>query len=398
MITASLVAFNLLVNGAFVFAFAWLLARAALRLFRARPGRAHVALLSLPFLKLAIELARGVPDGSFLWLRARGVPQELGSFHVGVGLRWLVLDVRVALSALAGGHHYPQSAADLLAAALAKKVAPWLPGAIALALIAVAAVRLSLRARAWRRTAAEVRDLRRTATLTGHRTLPLPRLPAVVTRLLRGLPGASLRGPWLRRAIFTDRSRAIFGDRFRAALLGRRRVTIVVSGAASGSPFTTGVLAPLIVFPGGAWTALSPEERRAAIAHELAHVADHHLLLATLAGVVRDVFWFVPFIGSAERHLREACELAADARAVRSGAEPAVLASALVRAREVMVAPLPAFAPALGAGGASLRARVAHLLDGAPAPRLGFQHRVPRVLFTLWIAAIVVNAITLGNH
>src|SRR5262249_5069672 len=133
-----------------------------------------------------------------------------------------------------------------------------------------------------------------------------------------------------RRAV---KERAILAGRRRA---GFRRVAIFVAGGLGGSPFTGGILAPFVCFPRGVWDALSPAERRAAIAHELAPVTEHHVLLTTLAGMVRDLFWFVPFIGAAERRLREACELAADARAVRCGVVPAVLASALVRAREAM--------------------------------------------------------------
>ena len=62
----------------------------------------------------------------------------------------------------------------------------------------------------------------------------------------------------------------------------------------------------------------------------------------------------------AERRLREACELAADAGAVRRGTPPAALASALLRAREETLAPAAARAPDHDAG-------------GDPRPRLYFQ-------------------------
>lgn len=153
MSTAGLVAFNLLVNGVGSFAVAWLFARAAIRLFRPGPGRASLALLALPFLKLAFELAHGVPAGSFLWLRAQGVPQDLGSFKMGFGLFWCFPKVDFTLGALSGGLRYSQSAADLLAAFLMKRAALWAPGAIAALLLSVAAVRLGARAAGWRRAA-----------------------------------------------------------------------------------------------------------------------------------------------------------------------------------------------------------------------------------------------------
>src|SRR5262249_55153718 len=78
--------------------------------------------------------------------------------------------------------------------------------------------------------------------------------------------------------------------------MGGRNVTILVSNRVAGSPFTGGIFAPYVAFPEQVWERFCAEERRAALAHELAHVAEHHLLTTTLAGVVRDLFWFIPFM------------------------------------------------------------------------------------------------------
>lgn len=350
MKTAGLVAFNLLMNGIGSFLIAWLLASAAVRLFRPRPGPVHLFLLALPFLKLAIDLASGVPDGSFLWLRARGVSQELGSFQMGFGLWWGVPQVHFVFGALSGGQQYTQSAADLIAAVMVKRVSPWLPGASAALLLCVSAARLGVRAAEWRRAGRERRAVSGSAALVGRR-----------------------------RA-------------------GRRTVTLLVSSDIEGSPFTGGVFSPYICFPKKVWDALSAAERRAAIGHELAHVIEHHVLLTTFAGIVRDVFWFVPFIGAAERRLREGCELSADARAVRRGAAAAVLASALLRAREIMPFNGPLRAATLAANHSPLRSRIARLLDASPGPRLGFQYLLVRAALTAWVAAAVLRAVAFGNH
>ena len=288
MNVAALVAFNVLLNGVGSFLIAWLVAGAALRLLRLPPGRAAIAIASVPFAKVAIDAVRGVPEHSFLWLRAAGVPQGLGSFRIGFGLFWIVPRVELVLGAIARGEHHTQSAPDLLAAWLAHRAA-WAPGAIAALLIAIGVLRLATRALAWRRAQHARVAARAAAVLVGYR-----------------------------RA-------------------GLRRVEILVSAGVEGSPFTGGLLRPYACFPARVWDALSPAERRAALAHELAHVAEHHLALATLVGIVRDVFWFVPFVGRAAQRLHEAIELAADARAVRTGVSPALLASALVRAREATV-------------------------------------------------------------
>ena len=324
--------------------------RAARRSFRPGPGRAHVALAALPFAKVTFDFARGVPEGSFLWQRARGLPQDLGSFQLGFGVSWGIPKVQLALGALSGGLSYTQSAADLAAAFLMKRVAAWAPGAIAVLLLTVAALRLALRAVRWRRAEAERRELVAHASISGWRRV------------------------------------------------GWRRVALLVSDAVEGSPFTGGILAPYVGFPRRAWDALRPEKRRAALAHEIAHVAEHHLSITTLVGIVRDVFWFVPFLGAAERRLREACELAADARAVERGTAAEWLASALVRVREAMPGPTPARAATLAATDTPLAARVAWLLDARPRPRLGFQYAWPRVALTLWLAASALVALAFGNH
>src|SRR5262249_46723069 len=73
--------------------------------------RLACALLVLPFVKGALEIARGIPAGAFFWLRMRGAQQELGTFRAGVGvdMRGPILDC--ALGAKYGGSTYPRSAA-----------------------------------------------------------------------------------------------------------------------------------------------------------------------------------------------------------------------------------------------------------------------------------------------
>lgn len=349
MNTAGLVAFNVLLNAVPAFGVALLLVLGAVRAFRPAPGLTQIALLAIPHAKLLIDLVRGVPSGSFLWLRAQGIQQDLGSLQAGVGLWWLVPRIQLVLGALSGGERYSQSAADLFAALLMKRVSAWAPAGIALVLLAAGAARLVLRAIAWARAANGRRRLSgRAALLETHR-------------------------------------------------VGWRTVAIFLSDELAGSPFTGGLFSPYIVFPRRIWERFEPEERRAALAHELAHVAEHHLVIATVAGILGDIFWFVPFVQGTERRLHEACELAADARAVRS-VDPAVLASALVRAQEVMTLAARPRLATLAASETSLRIRLAQLLDGALPPRLGFQYGASRIALTFWVAATVFLVVAFGNH
>lgn len=350
---ATLVAFNLLLNGLGSFAIGWSVSAIARRAFRPRPGLPDVLLHALPFAKLAVDLVAGVPDGSFLWLRAAGVPQELGSFQIGWGLSWIVPELRFQFGALSSGQIYAQSAPDLVAAVLTRRVGAWAPGLVAFALLSVGVARVAARAMAFVRAARDRRDRAASAVVVGRRKV------------------------------------------------GARWVEIVVTDEPARSPFTGGVVRPFVAFSRCVWEGLTPIERRAALAHELAHIRHHHLALVTIVGVLRDLFWFVPFIGRAERRLREACELAADDGAVSSGVAPELLASALVRAREIVgttaFAPTRAPAAVLRAHGSALGERVVVLLEGAPRARLGFDRPVVRVALLAWVAAVVVRSVAFGN-
>ncbi|MFO0613659.1 MAG: M56 family metallopeptidase [Polyangiaceae bacterium] len=350
---ATLVAFNLLLNGVGSFAIGWVVAALARRAFRPRPGPADVALHALPFAKLAIDLVAGVPSGSFLWLRAAGVPQDLGSFQIGWGLSYIVPEMRFHFGALSDGRLYAQSAPDLVAALLTKRVGPWAPGLATFLLGAVAATRLASRVVSFVRASEDRTERRARASLVGRRRV------------------------------------------------GLRSVEILVSDEPARSPFTGGVLRPFVCFARPVWSGLTPLERRAALAHEIAHIRHHHLALVTAVGFVRDVFWFVPFIGRAEQRLREGCELAADDGAVSSGVAPELLASALVRSRELLGARSLARASAplavLRAHGSALGERVVLLLDGAPRARLGFDRPWLRAALLAWVGAIAMRSVAFGN-
>jgi Zn-dependent protease with chaperone function len=167
---------------------------------------------------------------------------------------------------------------------------------------------------------------------------------------------------------------------------------------AAGTPWSAGIFRPFICFPSATWAAMSAAERRAALAHEVAHVREHHLTLLLVVGFCRDLFWFVPGIGAAERALRAGCERAADARALRR-CSPLELASALVRAHEVTGGHARFARAVLGADGGAGPARISWLLDGAQsAPRGPFRYPLARVAMAAWVCASVLAALALGNH
>jgi hypothetical protein len=344
-----LVAFNVLLNGVGSFAIAWLVSSLMARVLRKQIRSAAVTLAALPFAKIVFDAARGIPERSFLWQRAEGLQQDLGSFQVGFGVSWVVPRIQLALGALLGDHAYTQSGPDVVAGFLMRRVAPWAPAAIAMALLAVAAL------------------------LLGRRVL------ATV-------------GAW-RDAHAIRRSQPVT-----IAHVGRRRIPVFVVDQ-GGTPYMSGILRPYIVFPRALWSSLEEGERDAAIGHELGHVAHHHLAVLTAAAIVADLFWFVPGIRAALRRLRASIELAADRWAVTSGVAPLELASALVRAKELAQGS-PMSPMHLGVIDASLPGRVDALVASADTPARP-QTTAARIIghvAVLWIGATVLTALAFGNH
>jgi Zn-dependent protease with chaperone function len=350
---ALLAAFDLLLNAPGSFLVAALVVAVAVRLFRVGPGRAAQVLWAVPFVKTFFDAARGIPGDAFFWARFDGVVQRLGAFMAGGGFVFGVPTLQLRLGAVTEQGRYPSTVADLAATFLYRRVGPGAPAAVAVGLLAVAAARITAR----------------------------------VGRLLVG-EGERARLRAHARLLGTRRA-------------GGREVEVFVSPEHRGAPFAGGVLRAYVCFPEAAFAALSPDERDAALEHELAHVAHRDLLLATALDLAGDVLWFVPGAGAVRRRFDAACEHLADGAAVRAGASPVSLAAALVRVHELVASHRAGPRMALLRPRSVLARRVAALLapggPGAPGPRLGFQRRFAGPLLTGVIAAAALLSV-LGGH
>lgn len=144
------------------------------------------------------------------------------------------------------------------------------------------------------------------------------------------------------------------------------------------SPQTVGVLHPVILVP-RRMLDVPESERRALLAHELAHVARADCLLLLAGAVVRALYWITPLPWWALRSLRARAEDAADDAALGTGIRSSSYASQLLtiaRKRQGHDGPKPA---------AGLRTRVRAILD---ARRV--RSREPR-----WSVAVLVGAAAL---
>jgi Zn-dependent protease with chaperone function len=339
--------FNLIVNAMVSFTGAWLLVWLTLSLFRVGADRWQLVLLGVPWLKVFWDAARGIPESSFFWQRLSGVRPEMGSFQAGFGANaWGPL-LQLRLGAQVGGKTYPQSVAELSSSALSR-VTPQLPMYLAAAILLVSAL------------------------LVGRRL-------------------------WGFRAHAKARGQA--SQRVLPILEGRLdKVVCVVDASHRGAPYVSGVLAPRVVFSAEHLRGLTPAERDACLKHELAHVAHGDTLWAPLLTLLTDAAWFLPGARWVLGRARSVMELRADEAALRAGAAPEALASALVRTGELL---LVGTSPGVGLVRERLLARrVRRLLDPdqEPGARGGFQHLGVRLVVTGLVIVGILQSIFFGNQ
>ncbi|APR79256.1 Cell division protein FtsI [Minicystis rosea] len=346
---ALLAAFHLLVNAIGSFLVGALVVGLAARAFRVGPGRVQQALFSIPFLKVVWDAAHGIPQGSYFWARLDGVEQRLGSFMAGAGFEVIVPRLHIAFASTTDRGKLASTVADFAAVGLSRHVAPRAPMVIAAVVLVIGAARVA-------------RRIARLVHGEGERDRLLVSARLIDTRSVRG-----------------------------------REVSVLVSTRHHGAPFTGGLLRPYVCFPAATFAMLTPEGREAALLHELAHVAHRDLLLATVLDVLGDLLWFVPATRVVRRRFDAATEHLADRAAVRAGAAPVALATALLCVREALASDSTAAASALVRPRAELARRIEALLGRAPRPRLHLERAWVGALFIAWIAAVALRS-TLGGH
>jgi beta-lactamase regulating signal transducer with metallopeptidase domain len=343
------VAFDLLVNAIGSFAIAALIVALALKATRLGPGRAAQALWAVPFAKVAWDAARGIPSDAFFWARLAGVRQRIGSFMVGAGMKAVVPAVTAAFAAVTDIGKRPSAIGDYTAVLLTRRVGPSAPLVVAAGVLFVAAARVVLR---------------------------------VVRVALGEREGARLRA----------RARLL-----EIRLVGRQRVEVFVSSEHRGAPFTGGIVCPYVCLPEATFEVLSAGERTASLEHELAHIAHRDLLLGTVLALAEDVLWFLPGRRAVRRRFDAATEALADRAAVKAGALPVDLATALLRVHEALAGARAAPSAALVGFRSQLAERTARILGRAPRPRLGLDRPWAQALFAVWVAAAAILSTLFGH-
>jgi Zn-dependent protease with chaperone function len=142
--------------------------------------------------------------------------------------------------------------------------------------------------------------------------------------------------------------------------------------------FCTGVRKPSVVVSRGAIRLLDPDELRAALAHELAHLARHDPAASWAVMAARALLWFNPAFQVLSRAIARDAEWLADEHAAAAAGDRLALASGLLKLHRATAGTgavrrtLP-FAAVLAEPLARVRSldvevRCRRLLDGPPAP------------------------------
>ncbi len=347
--------FNLLVNSILSLILGLILVFFFIWFFRIQVGHWKIALLSLPFVKLVFDFAKGIPEKSVLFsgVDPFALPPKHQILSIGLGLDgwWPTFKTGLSVNGL-DGQIYNSSIGDYVALWISQEFGPQM------ALILVSVI------------------------LTGSALLLLVRF-VQYGRFENERRKDRLKSPG-----------------YRILSVGRRSVDVYISSHFSGTPFTGGLLRPYICLPEDAVQKLIPEELDAVIAHEVGHIRFYDLLVTVLIQCLGDLFWFVPGYRWLSRKIDRLREVVADSWAVSQNIDPQFLASALVKLKEIpeKQGGLVLYS-AFFREKSLLKERVERLMghDQENKPRFGWQYSRLRWVVALFIAIFVLNSVLGGN-
>lgn len=150
-----------------------------------------------------------------------------------------------------------------------------------------------------------------------------------------------------------------------ARRMGLRFVPLLAYCEKVAVPTVVGVLRPAVLLPASSLTGLDSNQLVAIIAHELAHIRRHDLVINLVQRLVESLLFFHPAVWYISHRMSVEREICCDDLAIRAGCPRAQYADALLRAAELCVVGRGPRAAALGAIGNSpsqLERRIQRLL------------------------------------
>jgi beta-lactamase regulating signal transducer with metallopeptidase domain len=221
-------------------------------------------------------------------------------------------------------------------------------------------------------------------------------LPKIVTIWLAGVALFSVRLilEWLRARRLATRSASRAREHWQAAArrlslaLGVRHAVRVLESAAVEVPSVIGLVRPAILLPASALTGLTPAQLEMILAHELAHIRRHDLLVNLLQAVVETLLFYHPAVWWISRQVRIERENCCDDLAVAVCGNPLQYARALTRLEELRAPALPL---AVSANGGSLFERI-HRIAGRSTHATGPAVRGAAALAVLSCVLLAIAA------
>ncbi|MEN6578806.1 MAG: M56 family metallopeptidase [Phycisphaerales bacterium] len=223
-----------------------------------------------------------------------------------------------------------------------------------------------------------------------------PALPYLVLGWLAGVFGLSAwhLGGWaqlqrLKRRMVRDAGGALSTTLDELATrLGVRRAVTLLESALVEVPTVVGWLRPAILLPASALTGLNPDQLRAILAHELAHIHRYDYLANIAQTVVEILGFYHPAVWWVSHHIRIERENCCDDMAVRVCDNSLQYARALASMEEIRHSRSDL---AMAASGGSLMARIARLL-GRPAVDDRHFTWLPGLIALLLVVGVVIPA------
>lgn len=179
-------------------------------------------------------------------------------------------------------------------------------------------------------------------------------------------------------------------EALRAAMRVTGRVVLRVSEIAR-VPLVVGTLRPLVLVPVSALAGLTPEQLRAVLAHELAHVRRHDYLVNLLQTAVETLLFFHPGVWWLGRTLRREREHACDDRAVAVCRDKVLFARALGELVRVNTVASPVLAMTSGRRRGEMLRRVRRIVGRSATSGRGGLWSVLLLLGILGTGGLVVG-------
>ncbi len=310
----------------------------------------------MPFLKIVIDLFRGIPANSILYsgIDPYSLPPKHQTLSVGLGfLEWGPTFSTVFTTKDLSGSEYPISLGDYGLLWIQRTFGPEIPVIFVTAIVTVSMF------------------------LVVRRIISAIRFERMRKNARKGAPT------------------------LRTAKVDWRVVDIYTTKEFSGTPFTGGLFKPYVCIPEDALKTLASDEIEAVIAHELAHVKYFDLLVTGAIQFLGDIFWFIPGYRFLSRKIDRLREILADQYAAATGVGPELLASALVKLKHIPETNDKFILySAFFRERSLLKERVTRLLSGEQKSheRFGWQSPWGRSLIVFWTTGAVVIATFGGNH